>query len=70
MFVETEGISEGKLVRKAGQLFKGAALEWYLSSKHRFERWRHIVRGLREAFLPENNDYYVLQQCERRPAEK
>jgi hypothetical protein len=70
MYVETEGMSEGKLVRKAGQLFKGAALEWYMSSKHRFKRWKHIVQGLREAFLPEDADFFILQQCDRRQQQK
>jgi hypothetical protein len=70
MYVESEEISEEKLVRKAGQLFSGAALEWFMSSKHRFKRWKHIVQGLREAFLPEDNDFYVLQQCERRQQQK
>jgi hypothetical protein len=36
------------------------------SATQRFKKWKHLVKGLKEAFLPEYNDSYLLQECERR----
>jgi hypothetical protein len=66
MLANSEQVTEDSLLKKAGHLLKGTALEWYMSSAHRFKKWKHLVRGLKEAFLPEDNDYFVLQECERR----
>jgi hypothetical protein len=66
MLANSEQMTENSLLKKAGHLFKGTALEWFMSSAHRFRKWKHLVKGLKEAFLPEDNDYFLLQECERR----
>jgi hypothetical protein len=68
MFANSERITESQLLQKAGHLFKGTALEWYMSAtaSDQFKKWKHLVRRLKEAFLPEYNDSYLLQECERR----
>jgi hypothetical protein len=72
MFANSEQMSEAQLLQKAGHLFKGTALEWYMSAttSYQFRKWKDLVKRLKEAFLPEYNDSYLLQECERRVQSK
>jgi len=63
-------VSKEVLLRKIGLLLKGKAQEWYLSACRRYKKWRHFEAGLKEAFTPADNDYFVMLQCEGRKQAK
>jgi hypothetical protein len=65
-----EKLSKEVLLRKIGCLLKGKAQEWYLSACRRFKKWHHFETGLKEAFTPADNDYFVMLQCENRKQAK
>jgi hypothetical protein len=63
---KSEKISGSKLLSKAHQLLKGSAWVWFTSSSERFSRWKDFVKGLKEAFTPEDFDFILLQECQKR----
>jgi hypothetical protein len=65
-YKETQNVSDESLVRKAFFLFEGVALDWYDENRHRFKKWKDVVKGLRSAFVAEDNDFLVRQKCEGR----
>jgi len=60
------GTSDTELLRSAKHLFTGRAERWYNSARSRFNTWSELVCGLKEAFLPLDNDYYLFRACEDR----
>jgi Retrotransposon gag protein len=63
---KSENVSSTKLLNKAHQLLKGSAWQWYLSAADRFSTWKEFEKGLKEAFTPEDYDYILLQECQKR----
>ncbi len=63
---KSEKMSGSKLLSKAHQLLKGSAWTWYTSAADRFENWGDFVNGLKEAFTPEDFDFILLQECQKR----
>lgn len=69
-YKKTQHITDESLVENAFFLFEGVALDWYEDNHKQFRKWKHVVEGLRRAFVAEDNDYLVRQKCDNRKQQR
>uniref|UniRef100_A0A8D8UYJ8 Retrotransposon gag domain-containing protein n=1 Tax=Cacopsylla melanoneura TaxID=428564 RepID=A0A8D8UYJ8_9HEMI len=55
-------VSYDDILLCCGELFEGEARLWYMSRRHEFDSWDHLVQALRKSFGNRNDDLLLLQE--------
>lgn len=63
---EARGVSRAGLFQGASEFFKGDALLWYRARKGCFFSWEDLKSRLRNAFLPPDYEYNLMDEIRKR----
>lgn len=70
MLSNTERVSDDHLLRSAFYLFDGPARLWFRANFNKFRTWKALVSALKQEFLPEDHDIWLLREIDQRYQEK